>query len=83
MTMASRRVHHTYTLEHGSVPWLTFELASRAPSADRLPYFFGLAPITGRVVLDLAKPEYITAITIEARISCFYAHAPAYVPRVT
>jgi hypothetical protein len=83
MTTAARRVHHTYTLEHDTKTWFTFELASRAPSADRLPYFFGLAPITGRVVLDLAKPEYITAITIEVRISYFYAHAPAYVPRVT
>jgi hypothetical protein len=82
MAMAARSVQHTYTLEHNTKTWFTFELTSRAPSADRLPYFFGFAPITGRVILDLAKPEYITAITIEARTSYFYAYAPTYVPRL-
>jgi hypothetical protein len=65
MTVAPRRVHHSYTLERGTKTWLTFELESRAPSADSPPYFFGHAPISGRIVLDLDRPEYITSIAIK------------------
>jgi hypothetical protein len=66
---APRYITHVYTLGTTSKPWLTFELKSRANKAEDLPYFFGHVPITGRIVLDLVKPEYIQSIEIEVRKS--------------
>jgi hypothetical protein len=62
---APRYATHVYTLGNTSKPWLTFELKSRASKAEDLPYFFSHIPITGRIVLDLVKPEYIQSIEIE------------------
>jgi hypothetical protein len=61
----SRRSQHTYTIDRSGRPWLTWNVNSQAAKPADLPYFFGFTPITGSVVLDLNKPEYITSISIE------------------
>jgi hypothetical protein len=58
---------HRYAKSKGRRPWLTLIIQSRASRAEDLPYFFGHTPITGRVELDLAKPQCITKITLQVR----------------
>jgi hypothetical protein len=62
---ARPQTEHRFTLRKASKPWLTLVLPSKAAKADDLPYFFGHAPITGRVELDLAKREYFVGLEIQ------------------
>jgi hypothetical protein len=65
-----RLVEHRYTLGKTSKPWLTLILHSKASKPDDAPYFFGHAPIVGRVELDLPKPEYFVGLSIQVSTSC-------------
>lgn len=72
LTLSScNRTEHRYSKTKGtqSRPWLTLIVRSKAARPDSLPYFFGHAPITGRVEYDLKKPESILGMSLEVRIT--------------
>jgi hypothetical protein len=61
------RAEHRATLHHHGHTWLTLLLRSHMPHEGKQPYFFGGAPITGAVELDLVKADDIEKITIQVR----------------
>jgi hypothetical protein len=69
-TPRRERVQHVYTLtKEGGTPWLTLTIGSRASSAKSLPYIPGGEPLQGIVELNLAKPEWICGVDVQARMS--------------
>jgi hypothetical protein len=68
-TSLPRWTEHRYTKSKGGRTWLTFVLISKANKPEELPYFFGYAPITGRVEFDLTNPEYISGVTLEVSMT--------------
>jgi hypothetical protein len=60
---------HRATLHHHGHTWLTLLLRSHIAHEGKQPYFFGGAPITGAVELDLVKADDIEKITIQVRKS--------------
>lgn len=59
---------HRYTIGKPTHPWLALILPSKANKPDDLPYFFGHAPIAGRVELDLVEPEYFVGLEIQVSL---------------
>jgi hypothetical protein len=66
---SSARSQHQYRLTNGNVkgkdrPWLSLLLSSRSPKSEYLPMFIGKDAISGRVELDLTKPENIREVVV-------------------
>jgi hypothetical protein len=60
-------VERRYMLGKESKPWLTLVLPSKANTSDDLPYFFGHAPIVGRVELDLTTPQHFLGFELQVK----------------
>jgi hypothetical protein len=69
ITPSPRWTEHHYTMTKKGRTWLTLVLKSKANKPEELPYFFGHAPITGRVEIDLTSPEYISGVVLEVCIA--------------
>lgn len=58
-------VEHCFSLyDSKNVPWATLRLQSHSSSARFLPSYFEGQPISGRVDLNLSKPETIHGVSI-------------------
>lgn len=57
-----------YELKKGGTPWATLTLTADSEISKNFPTFIESTPITGRVTLDLAKPDSITGV--EINVSC-------------
>nr|GAT51378.1 predicted protein [Mycena chlorophos] len=58
---------HTYTLSSlTSPPWATLKVFSRSPNASQLPAILEGDRLVGTVVLDLAQPDSIVAVSVAA-----------------
>ncbi|KAF9055925.1 hypothetical protein BJ165DRAFT_1429602 [Panaeolus papilionaceus] len=53
-----------YELKKGGTPWATLTLTADSEISKNFPTFIESTPITGRVTLDLAKPDSITGVEI-------------------
>ena len=67
------RTQHQYCLTNGDGksndrPWLTLHVNSRSPKSELLPLFIGKDSISGRVELELAKPETIREVKVTVRV---------------
>lgn len=68
------RTQHRYSLTNGNYngkgndkAWLTLLVNSRSPKPKLLPLFFGKDAISGRVELELAKPETVREVKVTVR----------------
>ena len=67
------RTQHQYCLTNGNgknsdQPWLTLHVSSRSPKSELLPLFIGKDSISGRVELQLVKPETIREVKVTVRV---------------
>lgn len=69
------RTQHRYCLTNGNdngkgndQAWLTLLVNSRSPKPKLLPLFFGKDAISGRVELELAKPETVREVKVTVRV---------------
>ncbi|KAJ7285158.1 hypothetical protein C8J57DRAFT_1498005 [Mycena rebaudengoi] len=63
--VGARRSEHKYSLETGKGrPWLFLFVQSRSPSPASAPFFLEADTITGRVELDIDKPEAVKSISV-------------------
>ncbi|KAI5122160.1 hypothetical protein M0805_007059 [Coniferiporia weirii] len=62
-----RRLHEFYLQGANKHPWATLRFKSSAPSDKSLPVFFEDQVVSGKVELDLQKPESIKSIAISIK----------------
>lgn len=66
--LASERSEHSSSLENGQGrKWLILAVKSRSANAASLPLYYEKDVISGRVELDLDKPETIKGVVVSVR----------------
>ena len=70
---SSIRTQHQYCRTNGKGkdserPWLTLHVSSRSPKSKLLPLFIGKDSISGRVQLELVKPETVREVKVTVRV---------------
>ena len=70
---SSIRTQHQYCRTNGKGkdnerPWLTLQVSSRSPKSKLLPLFIGKDSISGRVQLELVRPETIREVKVTVRV---------------
>jgi len=76
---SSRRTQHQYCLTNGKGkdgdrPWLTLRVSSRSPKSKFLPLFIGKDSISGKVELELPKPETVREVKVTVRVVSHMYH---------